>query len=86
MTEFHFSIIVVGKSMTDEQILDAADALGIGGCTDASICGHHEGMELQFDRGAESLEAAIMSAVTDVERSGFCVARVELQRESIPAA
>jgi hypothetical protein len=70
--------------MTHDQILDATDALGDAGCTDASIRGHAEGMELLFARAAESLQAAISSAIADVERAGYRVTRVAMERESIP--
>ncbi len=70
--------------MTHEEILDATDALGSAGCTDASIRGHADGMELLFERAAESLQAAISSAISEVEGTGYRVSKVELQREAIP--
>ena len=85
MTEFRFSLIVPSSRMTDEQILDIADALAQSGCDDASICGHVEGMELVFDRGADSLQSAIASAIADVEREGHQVSRIEMEREAMPA-
>ena len=63
---------------------DATDALGNAGCTDALLCGHAEGMELQFTRSSRSLQAAISSAIVDVENAGFRVLRVEMEREAIP--
>lgn len=83
MSDYRFSVIVPAQKMSHEQILDATDALGDAGCTDASICGHAEGMELMFDRSADSLQAAISSAIRDVESAGFRVSRVELEREAI---
>jgi hypothetical protein len=85
MTEYHFSIIIPTGRPTHEEILDATDALGNAGCTDASIRGHAEGMELLFSRGGVSLEAAISSAIADVERAGYRVSKVELEREAISA-
>ncbi|MBI3300744.1 MAG: hypothetical protein HYZ72_01495 [Deltaproteobacteria bacterium] len=84
MTEYCFSVVVTMPPMTHDQILDATDALGDTGCTDASIRGHAEGMELLFARAAESLQAAISSAIADVERAGYRVTRVAMERESIP--
>jgi hypothetical protein len=84
MTDYHFSLIVSVGRMTQEEILDVTDALGDSGCTDASIRGHAEGMELLFEREAESLQAAIASAVSDVERAKYQVSRVEIEREAIP--
>ena len=85
MSGYRFSVIVPATEMTHDEILDATDALGAAGCTDASIRGHANGMELLFERTAESLQAAISSAVTEIEQAGFRVSKVELERESIPA-
>jgi hypothetical protein len=84
MTDYRFSLIVALGSMTHEQILNATDVLGHAGCTDASIRGHAQGMELLFDRAADSLQAAISSAITDVERAGYRVGKVEMEREALP--
>ena len=84
MPDFRFGLIVASKPMNQEQILDATDALGEAGCTDASIRGHRKGMELLFTRKARSLQAAITSAIADVESAGFQVARVEMEREAVP--
>ena len=85
MPDYRFSVIVRVSPMTHEEILDATDALGNAGCTDASIRGHSEGMELLFERTADSLQAAISSAISDVERAGYEVSKVEMQCESLPA-
>jgi hypothetical protein len=84
MPEFHFALIVAVPPMSHEEILDATDALGEAGCDDASIRGHAEGMELLFARTARSLQAALSSAVADVESAGFRVVRAEMEREAIP--
>jgi hypothetical protein len=84
MTEYRFSLIVPVPALTSNEILEATDALGSAGCTDASIRGHAEGMELLFDRAAESLQGAISSAIADVERAGYRVGKVEMEREAIP--
>ncbi|MBI2431489.1 MAG: hypothetical protein HYV26_01315 [Candidatus Hydrogenedentes bacterium] len=83
MNDFQFSLIIPASTMTQDEILDATDALGNAGCTDASIRGHAEGIELLFERTAESLQAAIASAISDVERAGYRVARAEMEREAI---
>ena len=85
MPDYRFSVIVPASAMTHDQILDATDALGDAGCTDASIRGHADGMELLFQRTADSLQAAISSAIYDVEHAGYRVSKVEMERESIPA-
>ncbi len=85
MTEYRFSVIVPSSELTQEEILETADALGDAGCLDASIRGHREGIELMFDRAADSLEAAITSAITDVESAGYRVHRVEMDRAAVAA-
>lgn len=84
MPSCDFDVIIAAGKMSHEQILDATDALGEAGCTDATLSGHAEGMELSFARSGRSLQAAIKSAVGDVESAGFRVIRVELEREVIP--
>jgi hypothetical protein len=46
MTSYRFSVIVPSKRLTHDEILDVTDALGNAGCTDATIRGHTEGIEL----------------------------------------
>ena len=84
MADYQFSVIIPTPPMTDEDILDATDTLGNAGCLDASIRGHADGMEILFERAAESLQAAISSAISDVERAGYRVSKVEMEREFIP--
>ncbi len=84
MAEFRFALILAASAMTNEEILDATDALGEAGCTDASIRGHAEGMELLFARSGRTLQSVISSAVADVEKAGYRVLRVEMEREAIP--
>ena len=84
MTDYRFSLIVPLGAMTHDQILDATESLGSAGCTDASIRGHAQGMELLFERQADTLQAAISSAIFDFERAGFRVGKVEMEREAIP--
>jgi hypothetical protein len=84
MPSCDFAVVVAAKKMAEARILDATDALGAAGCTDASLRGHAEGKELLFTRSARSLQSAISSAISDVEVAGFRVARVEMQREAIP--
>ena len=83
MADYQFSVIIPTSPMTQDEILDATDALGNAGCTDASIRGHTHGMELLFERPAESLQAAIFSAISDIERAGYRVSKVEMERETI---
>ena len=84
MTDYRFSVIVPTGQMTHEEAWDATDSLGSARCTEASIRGHADGMELLFERAADSLQAAIASAISDVESAGYRVSKVELEREAIP--
>ena len=85
MADYRFSLIVPTSPMAHDEILDATDSLGSAGCTDASIRGHSQGLELLFERTADSLQTAISSAISDVERAGYRVSKVEMEREAIPA-
>lgn len=84
MPSYDFALIIATGKLSHKKILDATDALGEAGCRDGSLCGHAEGMEIMFTRSARSLQAAISSAISDVEGAGFRVKRVELEREAIP--
>jgi len=84
MPSYDFALIIAAAKMSHEEILDATDALGEAGCTDGSLSGHAEGMEMQLTRSARSLQAAISSAIRDVENAGFRVIRVEMEREALP--
>ena len=84
MTAYQFSVIIPTVPMTAEEILDVTDVLGNAGCTDASIRGHTSGIELLFERTAESLQAAIASAISDVERAVYRVSKIEMEREALP--
>jgi hypothetical protein len=84
MPSYDFSVIIAAAKLSDEEFLDAADALGEAGCLDGSLGGHAEGLEMEFTRSARSLQAAIKSAVRDIEGAGFRVLRVEMEREAIP--
>jgi hypothetical protein len=48
------------------------------------LAGHADGMEILCEQTAESLQAAISSAISDVERAGYRVSKVEMEREFIP--
>ena len=85
MPDYRFAVIVPTPELTHEQLLDVTDALGRAHCTDASIRGHVDGMELLFERTADSLQNAISGAIADVESAGFQVSKVELEREAFVA-
>jgi hypothetical protein len=53
------------------------DALFEAGCDDAGLGSCDGVVTIDFDREAESLGQAIDSAIADVKRAGFKVARVD---------
>jgi hypothetical protein len=64
------------------EITDAVEDAVLGaGCDDALLWSRDGNVHLRFRREAESLGDAIGSAVRDVERAGFAVARVEVEGE-----
>jgi hypothetical protein len=73
---YTFTLVLSGLAEVTE---DIANALYEAGCDDAGV-GSCEGvLTVDFDREAESLGSAVGSAITDVERAGFTVARVEVE-------
>ncbi|QDV42057.1 hypothetical protein Enr13x_19000 [Stieleria neptunia] len=85
MTEYRFRVVVPHQVMSEQQILDLADKLAAAGCDDGHLAGHDDGIEIVFDREAESRDEAMRSAVAQVEQCGLAVKRVELDREAITA-
>ena len=74
MSTFAFTLIVEGS---DVQSAEVADALFEAGCDDALV-GRSEGVQfLDFDREADSVGEAVLSAVADIESvEGLTVARI----------
>jgi hypothetical protein len=78
-TMFSFTLILAGvDAMTPEM----ADALYESGCDDALVGSSSGVVMVDFDREAESLGKAIGSAVEDVEKAGFKVAKVEIEEDA----
>ena len=86
MTEYRFRIILSGSfsdALTNDELLNATDALGAAGCDDASISVHSDRLELEFNRSRTSLQEAIASAVQDAESAGFRVESILMDREAV---
>ena len=65
MSNFHFTLIVDGPDLQDESLIDR---LFEAGCDDATI-GSSDGVQyVDFDREAEALDDAILSAIDDLEK------------------
>ena len=75
LTTFSFDIVLAGVS---EMTGDMANALGVGGCDDATPTTCGGAVALRFERLDESLGDAIGRAVGNVERAGFVMARVDV--------
>lgn len=86
MAEYRFRLILSGPltgRLSDEELLDATDALGQAGCDDGAISVHGRGLELEFDRVDQSLQEAIASAIHDVERAGYTVESIQMDRDAV---
>jgi hypothetical protein len=86
MTEYQFRLILSGPFtglLSDEELLDATDALGEAGCDDCSVSVRGRGLELEFDRVHQSLQEAIASAINDVEKAGYVVESIEMDRDAV---
>ena len=80
-----FTIFLAGhEEMTEEM----AEKLFASGCDDGTPCSGEGRAYVHLSRDADSLEAAIRSAVADVQAAGFRVSRIEIDPESLtsPAA
>jgi len=80
MTIYQFNLILEGSHELTE---DMADALFAAGCDDATPGVSNGVFTIDFDRKAESLEAAIHSAVRDVKRAGYEVVRIEIDSAAL---
>ena len=75
-TTYSFTLTLAGVSVIT---VEMADALFEAGCDDASP-GSSEGVvTIDFHREAASLGDAVGSAIRDVERAGYAVARVDVE-------
>lgn len=83
MTEYRFRVVIDHRVATDREILELADKLAEAGCDVGHLAGHGEGIEVVFDREAESRDDAMRSAISQIEKCGLLVKRVELDREAI---
>jgi hypothetical protein len=72
-----FTVILAGVDRLTVALTNALYEAGCDDCTPSSI---GPIVSLAFDREAGSLGEAIGSAVADVERAGFAVAKVEVAR------
>ena len=76
---YEFIVILRGLDVIDD---DLADKLFEAGCDDGSPFSSCGIAGVGFSREAESLEAAIRSAVADVQKAGCTVERVQIESDS----
>ena len=69
-----FTLVLVNEH---ELTTGLEDALFEAGCDDGMLFSKNQVVYIEFDRDADSLEEAIVSAINNVESAGFQVARVE---------
>jgi len=79
MNLYEFTLVLAKDTELTEEL---ADRLFEAGCDDGSPFSSCEIAGIGFSREAESLEAAIRSAVADVQRAGCTVERVQIERDS----
>jgi hypothetical protein len=77
---YEFTLILDSVEVMTEEI---ANDLYEAGCSDGTPFSGEGVAAVGFGREASSLEQALMSAITDVEKAGFRVARVELDSDEL---
>jgi hypothetical protein len=80
MATYEFQLILSNVTAMSEEI---ADALFEAGCDDGTPFSSQGTAAIGFSREAESMEQAIRSAIADVNKAGFVVARAEPSDESV---
>lgn len=68
MALYNFTLTLSGVTYETEGL---EDALYESGCNDALIGAYGNSVYIEFDREAESLDAAIVSAIDDIESAGI---------------
>jgi hypothetical protein len=79
MMNYEFDVILKEGTEITEQLADGLFEAGCDDGTPGTFCGTPY---ISFHREAESLEAAIRSAVADVQKAGCVVERVQIEHDS----
>ena len=83
MATYRFTVILAGlREISD----DLAETLFEAGCDDGSPWSSQGVAAVGFDREAESFEAAVRSAIADVQKAGCHVAWVKIEPEDLVKA
>ena len=81
MKKYEFSLILKGAPELTEEI---ADELFEAGCDDGTPGTCNGVFSIDFHREADSLEAAINSAIRNVEAAGYNVEHVQIEAGAMP--
>ncbi len=81
MNKYEFILILKGSPELTEEI---ADELFEAGCDDGTPGTCNGVFSIGFHREADSLEAAINSAIKNVKTARYDVERVEIEAEAMP--
>lgn len=74
MDKYEFQLVLAGIEEITE---DVANALYEAGCDDGTPFSREGEAAIGFTRQANSLEEAVRSAIADLQKAGYVVARVE---------
>ena len=81
MKKYEFSLILKGSLELTEEI---ADQLFEAGCDDGTPGTCNGVFSIDFHREADSLEAAINSAIQNVKTAGYDVEHVQIEAGAMP--
>lgn len=81
MTKYEFTLILKGAPELTEEM---ADELFAAGCDDGTPGTCNGVFSIDFHREADSLEAAIRSAIAHVRTAGYEVERVQIEADTMP--
>lgn len=80
MTTYRFSAYLSGIAVISDH---DADRLYEAGCDDGTPFSCNGEAAVGFSREAATLDAAIRSAASDLQRAGYSVERIELERDEV---
>lgn len=81
MKKYEFSLILKGSPELTEEI---ADELFAAGCDDGTPGTSGGVFSIDFHRECDSLEAAIQSAIKNVQAAGYEVEHVQIEAGAMP--
>ena len=79
MRVYDFTLILTGHDVMTEEM---AEAIVAAGCDDGSPGSSEGSAFIVMHREADCLEAAIRSAISDVQKAGFTVAKAEIEADA----